>query len=248
MMRIPHLATTTLLAACLVCSQTQPPPPAFEVAAIKPNLSNSDHHHSSTNLGGVVIENYSLRQCVTMAYGLQDSNLDAPDWMANTFFDINAKMPEGRKESDLPAMMKSLLQDRFQLKVHQEERAVSGYALVVNKGGLKIKEVEPGDGGTTNSTRRSFDGAKVTMQRLADYLARMLNRPVIDKTESKAVYDMHLKFTPESAATEKVSANPDAPPTIFTALPEQLGLKLQSEKVTVPVVVVDHIEKTPTEN
>jgi uncharacterized protein (TIGR03435 family) len=244
---------TTILAifftgmSAVSAQQATPAPLAFEVASIKPNVSEDGHTHVGDHPGGLEMTNVSLRQCVWTAYGIQDSNLVAPDWLASTYFDILAKPPADHPEKYLQPMLKTLLEERFKLVAHRETRVLPAYELVIGKGGLKVQEVEAGPD-KTSSSRTTFNGKKTTMQRLADFLASVLNRPVIDKTETKGVFDIQLKFAPEATAAREPRAGDASAPSIFTALQEQVGLKLQSEKLPVEVVVVDHIERVPTEN
>jgi uncharacterized protein (TIGR03435 family) len=219
---------------------------AFEVASIKPSTSGDGRSNDVVNDGGIVLTNVTLRQCVEAAYGIQDPELVGPDWLETTRFDIQAKPPAVHPKEYLQPMLKTLLEDRFKLATHREMRTIPAYALVIGKGGLKIKEVEPGEGKTNTSGSR-FIGTKVTMNRLAQFLSRMLDRPVVDKTGTQAVFDIDLHYAWEELTATAPKQSSDAPP-IFTALQEQLGLKLQSEKLPVEVVVIDHIERVPTAN
>jgi bla regulator protein blaR1 len=250
--RATVIATMILLASAAQAQQAAPPARmAFEVASIKPNTSDSGHTHTSDKPGGVVMTNVSLRRCLLIAFDVQESELVGPDWLETTRFDIMAKPPDGHPEDYYRPMLKSLLEDRFKLSVHRETRVMPVYALAVAKGGLKVKEVAAGESQTATS-RRQFTGTKVSMPDLANFLARILNRAVVNKTDAKGVFDIKLEFAPENpSAAEPQRAEGQAasgPPSIFTALQEQLGLKLQPEKLPVEVVVVDHIERVPTEN
>jgi uncharacterized protein (TIGR03435 family) len=233
-----------LLAASGALAQSAPL--AFEVASIKPSASGDGRSHDVVNDGGIVLTNVTLRQCVEAAYGIQDPELVGPDWLETMRFDIQAKPPAVHPKEYLQPMLKTLLEERFKLAAHREMRTIPAYALAIGKDGLKIKEVEPGEGKTNTSGSR-FIGTKVTMKRLTQFLSRMLDRPVIDKTGTQAVFDIDLHFAWEelTATAPKQSSNG---PSIFMALQEQLGLKLQSEKLPVEVVVVDHIERVPTGN
>ena len=224
----------------------QPAPLAFEVASIKPSTSVGGRSNDVINDGGVILTNVSLRQCIEAAYGIQDPELVGPDWLENTRFDIRAKPPAVHPKEYLQPMLKTLLEDRFKLAAHRELRSIPAYALVIGKDGLMIQEVEPGEGKTNTSGSR-FIGTKVTMQRLTQFLSRMLDRPVIDKTGTHAVYDIDLHFVWEDL-TATAPKQPSNGPSIFIALQDQLGLKLQSEKLPVEVVVIDHIERVPTPN
>jgi uncharacterized protein (TIGR03435 family) len=219
---------------------------AFEVASIRPSASADVRSNDVVTDGGAVLTNVTLRQCVEAAYGIQDPELVGPSWLATARFDIQAKPPAVHPKEYLRPMLKNLLEERFKLAAHYETRTISAYALMIGKDGLKIKEVEPGEGKTNTSGSR-FVGTKVTMNRLAQFLSRMLDRPVIDKTGSQGVFDIDLRYAWEELTATAPKQSSSAP-SIFTALQDQLGLKLQLEKLPVEVVVIDHIERLPTEN
>jgi uncharacterized protein (TIGR03435 family) len=219
-------------------------PPAFEVASVKPNPSGDHHSSSHTNNGSVVMRNVSLKQLVEMAYDVKDYALSAPDWLDTVRFDISAKPPADTPEKQFQPMLQTLLTDRFKLAVHRESKVMSAYALIAGKNGSKLHAVEPGGGSHRNSDGGKLTAQRVSMPQLADFLARHLDRPVVDKTELPGVFDFELRWAQDdSHSTDSASG-----PSIFTAVQEQLGLKLQSQKLPVEILVVDHAERIPTEN
>lgn len=234
------LASFCLLLAAAPCVRPQ----SFEVASIKPNNSGSGHSGTHTYDGGMRMENVSLKQCVEMAYDVKDYSLSAPDWLDSVHFDILAKVPEGAKKDEFGPMMQALLKERFQLAAHRESKVLSAYALAVAKGGPKVKAVEGGKGSSMNTNNSHLTAKNVTMERLADYLARRTDRPVVDQTELKGAFDFTLQWTPD----ESKSTSADSGPSLFTALQEQLGLRLQPHKLPVDILVVDHVERVPTAN
>jgi uncharacterized protein (TIGR03435 family) len=240
-----------VLSTCLACAQTAPAPLSFEVAAIKPNTSGQSGSGEHSDKGVILITNASLKQLVERAYDVRDFSFSGPDWLSTMHFDITAKPPANfvYREQYRP-MLQTLLAERFKLVVHRESKVTTGYALVRGKGDVKFQQVETGDGGTSsNSERGRYDGKRTTMVGFADYLQRQLNEPVVDKTDLPGIFHIQLQYSPT-----QTPAGPDSPPpdndgpSIYTALQEQLGLRLVSQKVQVQIVVVDHIEKTPTEN
>ena len=250
MSRSVAVLSLLVLASCL-CAQAAPAPLAFEVTAIKPNTSGERGTSEHTDNGMIVMTNVSLKQLIQRAYDVRDFSFSGPDWLVSMHFDVTAKPPDGfvYKEQYRP-MLQTLLAERFKLTVHRESKVMAAYALVRGKGEIKFQQVETGDGGTSaNSQRGRFDGKRMTMAGFADYLQRQLDAPVVDKTELKGIFHIQLEFSPSQR-----QAGPDSPPpdndgpSIYTALQEQLGLKLVSQKVPVEMVVVDHIEKTPTDN
>jgi uncharacterized protein (TIGR03435 family) len=240
-------ASCMILAALAACGQTQTPP-AFEVASVKPNTSGSGSSRTSGTTGQLTITNRSLKELIKMAYTVQDFQISAPDWLGSAKFDIVAKIPAGAQKDQRPAMMQTLLAERFHLAVHRGSKEMPAYALVVAKSGPKLQQVEPG--GTSmndnedNSSRR-ITAERVSMAALAEALARIVEHPVVDRTGLQGVYSLKLQYTPDNAKSD----GPDAAGTsIYAALQEQLGLKLQTQRLPVEVIVVDHVERVPTEN
>lgn len=257
-----HAATVLFLTLVPAASFAQEAPrvAAFEVASIKPNASNDHRMSMRVGPGGEIIaENFTLRRLIMFAYDVKGYSLVGPDFLDSVSYDITAKPPAKSERKDLKPMMQTLLAERFKLEIHRETKTLTGYAMVVAKGGLKVKESPANDGpdgngggGRQEMRRGSITAERVAMKGLASMVAEQVGRPVVDMTELKGAYDLKLEFTPEDN-----SAPPDAPerpasegggPTIFTALQEQVGVRLQSQKVPVEVVIIDHIEKTPTEN
>lgn len=159
------------------------------------------------------------------------------------------------------AMLQGLLADRFKLTYYHVTKELPVYALVFAKNGIKLREskegscVVPGQGdplaaagqrppdfcGTYFARRNQIDGTRITMSQLVVALYSQLDRPLIDKTGLSGVWDVHLVWSPDDAPDD------DAGPSIYTALQEQLGLRLEATKAAVPVLVIDHIER-PSEN
>jgi len=159
-------------------------------------------------------------------------------------FDIDAKYPAGATFRDIPAMLQTLLAERFKLVVHRESQTVTGFTLVVDKKGLKIQPVDPGQEpmmGTTYKTRVVLKNA--SMAQFADTLSRQIDRPVNVQTGAAGVYNISVEWMADDAP---LADGPTAA-TIFAAV-EQLGLRLQAGKVAVEVLVVDHMERSAIEN
>jgi len=239
-------------------AQTAAPAPSFDVASIHINNTETDGHHhiiSDPSESHFRTVNLALRDLIQFAYGVPDSQiLGGPDWIDSVMFDIDAKadpaidaqlrtLPteEARHQNQL--MVQALMADRFQLKVHQETRQLPVYSLVVIKGGPKFKASTVN--GTTIDTGRSrlhIAGRDDTIGILSRELAQVLGRPVLNQTGLSGRYDVSLRWTPDDAAAPAAS-NSDVQPDIFTAIQEQLGLKLESTKGPVPVLVIDSVEK-----
>ncbi len=262
----PLTRRTTLacIAAGLANAQNSPSArKAFEVVSIKPGDPAFHGVRVQTSRGRFVCENVSVRSLIEQALGVRQFQISGgPNWMGTERFDVNAKTDGtgqiGRDE--LQPMILSLLEDRFKLKFHRETKEFPIYALVPGKGGSKMKVAETQGQetpGMMSMGRGQMTGKQMDMAMLANNLSNQLGRQVIDKTGLTEQYDFELKWTPdESQAGFGPFGGPPAPPpppsdtggpSIFTALQEQLGLKLESQKGPVPMIVVDSVEK-PTEN
>ena len=231
-----------LLLVCSVAAQTDAP--AFEVASIKPNRSASGNTSVNTSKGRIVMENVSLKQLIEQAYKVRDFSLTGPSWLESEHFDISAKIPEGSKHELVPAMLQALLIERFKLSVHREPKTLTGFALVPAKSGAKVERAAEGGhagvGTSINNGHGKMTLTGSTMSTFADNLSLQLNQPVQDITGLTGMFDLTLTWGQDTAI--------DSGPTIFTAVQEQLGLQLRAQKVTIDIVIVDSIEKVPTEN
>ncbi|MBZ5675272.1 MAG: TIGR03435 family protein [Acidobacteriia bacterium] len=215
---------------------------SFEVTSVKPNKSGSNSSHTSTTDHGITAENVSLKQLIQRAYGVADYSLSGPVWLGDDKFDIAAKQPDGTPKGQTRTMLQSLLAERFGLAVHFEQKSLSGYALIAGKKPPVLHDKPAGAGTNTNTGRGTIKGTNVSMADLAGLLSRQLDQPVQDQTGLPGVLDISLEWSPDPAQAD------DRATSLFTALQEQLGLKLQAQKVTVEVLVVDHAERVPTEN
>jgi uncharacterized protein (TIGR03435 family) len=217
--------------------------------------------------GRLVMENFSLRGLIQFAYGVRDFQLAGePAWSGSVHYDVQAKA-EGDfsvKQMEGP-MLQALLADRFQLLVHRETRQLPVYELSVARGGVKMKTTAPAEcvpydadaappaasapnaphpiycgypkAGATG-TNRTLDGAGVSIAGLIANLSRLaVDRAIIDKTGLDATYDVHLEWAADPLADDPGGAS------IFAALQEQLGLKLESAKGPVEVLVIDRVER-----
>ena len=316
-----------LVFASIAAGQTASP--VFEVATIKAAqqptpadiMAGKLHVGMKIEAGRVDIGFLSLENLLSTAYDVKPYQIVGPDWIKTERFDILAKMPEGTNKDQVPDMLKALLADRFKVKVHKETKEHAMYALVVGKGGPKLKEAlpdpeptatpnaePPGKGGQTfavNGTQMrvnpSGDGkgvtmntaqtgnmkmtmgsdgmmhmeaSKVSMTTFVNMLGRFVDKPVVDKTDLKGNYQISLDLSmaalmrianasgivsippgaagPVPAAGGAGAADAASDPgaggdSVFAAV-QSLGLKLEPRKEAVDSYVVDHIEKTPTDN
>lgn len=244
-------------------------PPAFEVASIKPNKFGSGSSHSGFDDGRFTATNIQIKTLLQYdAYEIPGPQiLGGPGWLGSERFDIEAKVDDtvvnqmkalDREQRNLlkQQMVQQLLADRFKLVVHRETKELPAYALVVAKSGPKLTASKDTGGSTgTSSNNGKLTATGVTMAKLAQtltqILARELGRVVIDKTGIDGKYDLALTWTPDDRSASMVNTSKEASdppgPSIYTALQEQLGLKLELTKAPVETLVIDHVEE-PTEN
>ncbi|HLJ47117.1 MAG TPA: M56 family metallopeptidase [Bryobacteraceae bacterium] len=229
-------------------AQTKQSSETFDVVSIKMAAPGMRGNGFTTSPGRLQIINYSLADCILLAYGIQSFQLVAND-LPKQHYTIVATAPTHPSrafDSRYSSMLQTLLADRFQLKLHRDSRILPVYALEVAKGGSKMK-VSEAPGMSTRSTQGHVMVTGITMQEWATYLTRRTGRPVVDLTGLKELYDFNLDWSPSEAEASLEPPDPDHPrstdladgPSLFTALQEQLGLKLQGKKLPVEILIVD---------
>jgi uncharacterized protein (TIGR03435 family) len=235
--------------------------PAFDVAAIhEHNPAPHERSHIIDSNGRFTTVNVDLKAIIQWAFDLPESRIvGGPSWLWSARWDIEARADNAldmQKTYDAAAarqqkrqMVQALLADRFHLAVHQETRELPIYALMVAKGGPKFLGTKA-DGSKFDrwNGRIEIQGGDNTVAVLAEELAETLGRVVVDKTGIEGRYKIALTWTPDDGAVPASSATAsDQGPSVFTALQEQLGLKLESEKGPVQVLVIDGAAM-PSEN
>jgi len=245
------------MSVSILFAQTSAPapvaPPAFEVASVKPNNSGGTVAIRRPPGGQWVATNASLRLLITWAYDITDERLvGGPGWLDSARFDVMAKAPnENPTRDQVRLMVQSLLADRFNLRVHSEQRELPHYRLEMDTGGAKVRVLNNGAIASPDPFRMPglgvLSGTHVTAAMLAKVLSGQLGRYVDDKTGFSSLFDFNLEWRPDEVAGD-VSADEGARPSIFTAVREQLGFRLIPEKGPVPVIVIDHVDRNPTAN
>ena len=281
-------AIACVLLSAVAVAQT---PPQFEVASVRASAEQVTQVNLGLRITGtqVRVTFMSLKDYVGMAYNVRPNQISGPDWIARERFDIVATIPEGVPAAKVPEMLQALLADRFQMKVHHESKEFAVYALMVAKGGFKLKEAPPvpdtgdkpagvnvtavgtgggvaidmGGGSSFSIGNNKLEVRRMTMRSIADVLTRFVDRPVVDMTDVKGVYDMTLELSPDdytatlvrSAVNQGVVLPPQALRVLetasadpFSAPLQQVGLTLDSRRAPLDVIVVDSAQKTPTEN
>jgi uncharacterized protein (TIGR03435 family) len=219
-------------------------PPSFEVASIHRNLSGGQNTRIDISDGGrLTVTNGSLKTLIRNAYGILSFQLAGePGWIDTEMYDIQAKTtaPGPISPDQLKLLLRSLLADRFQLEVHWETREGTVYAMVVDKGGPKFKKSAGPltDSMNTNKGpgKARMTGTAASMAILASNLGNQLGRFALDKTGLTGAYDFTFEWDPEQATDS-------AGPSIFTALRDQLGLRLESQKGPVEILVIDRAKR-----
>ncbi|HEY4359668.1 MAG TPA: TIGR03435 family protein [Bryobacteraceae bacterium] len=221
--------------------------PRFEVASVKLNASSDTGSQNDLSGAGVVFRNYVLGGIVQTAFNVNRLDMEVPDWFFSERFDITAKVPDPKASlEERRRMLQALLVDRFSLTFHRETKMRAGYALVVAKNGPKIKPVDDVGGHNNDNRPGKMQRQRTTIGDLAPALAFILKQPVVDVTRMEGRYNVVLTYAPDSGVDAAIAGGDG--PSLFTALEEQLGLKLEARKVPGEVFVVDQCRRMPREN
>jgi bla regulator protein blaR1 len=256
MARAFSVVVLVALVASSLSAQTRVPSaadgPAFEVATIKPSGADSAPMSIRRLPGGrFVTSNTPLPMLIAWAYGVDDGRLfGVPKGLDAAGFDVVAKASEAEPAAgQTQLMLRALLAERFKLVVHQETRELTAYELVNDAGGPKVRVVEsstpPDPNPFSMSAAGRLTGTRVTTDMLAKVLSNQLGRPVKNATGFANAFDFTLQWTPDTATG---AIDDPQRPSLMTAVREQLGFRLVAKKTPVDVVVIDHVESTPTAN
>ena len=246
----------------------------FEVASVKPALTGRQLPRGGPGSNDPAHVRYtyvSVKNLLILAYGTPTQQITGPAWIDSDRYDIVANVTPGATSEQVNVMLRNLLADRFKLVVHRETRELQLYELTVSKNGPRIKPYaedpnepihEPGKpvfdkngapvlrpggfGFVMGPDGRQLLGRKRSIEQLALILANELGRPVVDKTGLAGDYDYTLKYAPKLTPAQ-TDGSSDLP-GLLAAVQEQLGLKLESKKGPIEMLVVDGGQRTPTEN
>ena len=233
------------------------PPQMFDVASVKPNLSGSGSVSAGTSRGRLTATNISVRTLILKAFHVQDFQVSGgPGWLGSERYDVVAKTENTSiSDNDLWLLLQPLLAERFHLKFHRETKQLAVYSLTVAKGGPRLQPHAGNDEPTmrvsVGSGKARMEATNTSMAKLADSLSDHVDHIVIDRTGMKNGYDFKLEWAqehpgePAGASTlgtlqEQLGLTG---PSVFTAVQEQLGLKLESGKGPVGMIVIDGVEK-----
>jgi uncharacterized protein (TIGR03435 family) len=241
---------TLLVATGLVIARAQ----TFEVASVKippPHVIGERYNIAIGIVQNetVTFTNASLADCIRFAYGLPSNlQLSGPDWITSPEYRYNivAKTAPGTTRDQILQMMQALLAERFKLAFHHEQRVLNYYALVIAKGGPRMSEptagpvtIPPG----VNGQLRILSN-RMPMATVVSLLSRYMRALVVDQTGLAGEFEVKLVWTPDDRPVPEDQRGA----SVFAAVQEQLGLKLESRKGPMQIMIVDHAEKVPTEN
>jgi uncharacterized protein (TIGR03435 family) len=222
--------------------------PSYEVATIKPTDPDDGSAGFHTMGHQIFIENETMNTLITFAYGVHPKQIvNTPDWFSKDRFDIKG-VPDIEGQPSLQQqqeMLQKLLNERFGLKFHREKRDLSIFAITVAKGGSKLalSKSDPGSlldqTGSNNGAQQTWKFTNNSMADFAQMLGYFLDRPVVNETALKGKFDFSLAWTVDGSPNN----DPKAPPGLFTAIQEQLGLKVEGKQGSADVLVIDHAER-----
>jgi uncharacterized protein (TIGR03435 family) len=255
-MRLTMLAAISIQLCVILTAFAQATQSAFEVASVRPSQHEvgPDYNNQITySPDRFIARNVTLKRLIAEAWRCQIDQVEGPPWLDRNEYDVEARVPEGKSSDQIPVMLRSLLFERFHLKEHSETRQMRVYVLNVGEGGPKIQPVQAGKQ-TTGGPGLHFQG---DMRHFADLLAVQFSIPaadnptvpskaggslipVLDKTGLAGVYEFNVDVRPE-LGTDSFTA-------WKRALEDQLGLKIESQKSGVPVIVVEDVDRIPTQN
>ena len=274
MARAMTAAGFVFLTALGAFCQTAAAPAEFVVASVKaappPTSMGFLRVQMKDGPGTVNYDNVSLLDVLTKAYAsVKDHQIVGPDWLRSERYNIVAKIPPNTPKDRIPAMLQTLVADRFKMAVHRETKVLPVYALVAAKNGPKLHAADAEAGFRISMGPKGHHlNGKAPISGLVQALSRFMDRPVLDMTEIKGIFDIDLEWSPDPGERSPMmglggpgggprpegggegKSAPDTvdAPTVFVALQEKLGLKLEARKSPVEIIVVDRAEKVPTEN
>ncbi len=248
----PCLALGALTAAAMpATAQTGASRQEFEAVSLKPAPANARGYGIQPGPGGIRIANCTLKQIVAEAYHVYDFQVTGgPKWSDSDRFDLDARTPGSTRASGegLRAMLRSMLEDRFQLGAHVEDREMSVFAIQQGKAGLRFEHSKDPDQPPLFRVyqRRQITAQRAPLEYLTDALSQLLGRPVVDETGLDGKFDYKLEWTPDefqTASAENAVKGEESAPSLTSALREQMGLTMISKRAPAKIVVVDKASK-----
>ncbi|MEO6804251.1 MAG: TIGR03435 family protein [Granulicella sp.] len=233
-----------ILLAMLVSGGVANAQAAFAVASIRPSAESVrfESDGETTLLPGTLrMRDVTIETCIKWAYGVQRAQVSGPRLLTSERYDIVAKSDGVASPDEMKVMMQSLLKERFQLEFNREKKELRSFALVVTKGGAKLKRSGSNEVPFRQNSAMGTVARATTMQEFADFISGPVERPVVDKTGLVGRWDFAFDFT--KYLTDKPKGIDDFLAVLNETLQGEVGLKLESEKDVVEVMVVDRVEK-----
>ncbi len=254
-------------ASCLAQTAAPPPAPSFDVASVRSIAAGQPlavprrganggfinpfrRDNITVTPDSVIVHAASLKAIIAWAFAAREYQVSGPEWLDTTRFDISAKSGAETAEDRLRLMMQTLLADRFKLAYHRAAKETQCYALVIGKNGSKLVESKTEGEAEVNpdQSRMQITFLRTPLSALTDLLYTMLRIPVVDETGLNGKYDLTVNAMKYMSMANDTGAPMDPVSLVMTAVQEELGLKLESKKVALDMLVVDHVEKNPGEN
>jgi len=235
-------------------------PPAFEVASVRASQGGRGGRGGPEGLrrniqstpDSVTMRGATLQSAIAWAYHVMDYQVSGPDWLQSDRYDVVAKSAGPVTEDQLRVMAQTLVAERFKVELHHQTKELPAYVLLVAKNGPKFHESK-GEGESSiqpDQKRMEIAVQRTPLSQLVELLSTLFRAPVVDMTELKGKYDITISVGKYIGEMQKDpgGAPPDPLSIITMGLQEELGLKLESKKVTLDLLVIDHAEKVPVEN
>jgi uncharacterized protein (TIGR03435 family) len=242
------IATLCLIASCAGLGQT---PPEFETATVKPNVTHEVNGEGrprgsiNASPGYLAVQNSTLSQCLQWAYNLSAFQVTGPGWIETERYDIAARAGAAAGKEQLRVMLQRLLTERFKLEFHRESKELPGYALLVIKGGPKLRESASEGEPSMKQNRAILTVERMPLQAFADTLTNPLRSPVVDMTGLTGRYDFTIDLskyvTPSSTPDQMMDG-------LSECLRVELGLRVEARKLPLEILVVDRASKVPEGN
>jgi uncharacterized protein (TIGR03435 family) len=227
----------------------QPSAPIFDVASIRPSQVGMAQT-VETVPGSLTMRSISLARCIAWAYGVEEYQVSGPGWINDARFEVLGKSSTPAKEPELRQMLQALLAERFKLTLHRQNKELQALVLTVGKNGHKLEPTEIEGSPSFQTGKMNLTGKGATVGQLVQFLSHEIHIPVIDQTGLSGRFNYFLDIN--AYVTEEMRKGSGPPPEaasiVAQAIQSQLGLKLESKKAPVEMLVIDHIEKTPSEN
>lgn len=225
---------------------------AASIRVVESGEGGRKRENVQVNPGSLNMRSVTLKSAIRWAYHVMDYQVSGPYWLGDQRFNIVAKAAGPAPENELRTMLQALLADRFKLKLHKETKELPAYVLLVAKGGIKFHEskeegelaLEP----PTDKNHLTVTLKRVPASQFVEMLSEALHAPVINNTGLEGRYDATIDIGKYMSEATPKDGPFDPVPIIVTGLQEELGLKLESKKMPLDLLIIDHAEKVPVEN